>query len=221
MAFYKGNGIRSLHILMFHRLNSDLRFWSEGAFPEFTKQIKAIPCAQEFLLTTAIDMALQPLFVAETRFIMQNRKRNFRSYQNYRQFFTSSYREIFRGCLVNIPRNFFIALTGLKVKDEIDLTTYYLTTLVFQTLSYPFLTVQKRLEARSTNTGFLSNEIYKKGRFLNCMKTMIAEEGAKSLFRGYGAFTVAILFWMSVMPLATDFLMEKLPIFIDPSKMPK
>ena len=50
MGFYKGNGIRSLHILMFHRLNSDLRFWSEGAFPEFTKQIKAIPCAQEFLL---------------------------------------------------------------------------------------------------------------------------------------------------------------------------
>ena len=56
---------------------------------------------------------------------------------------------------------------------------------------------------------------------MNCMKTMIAEEGAKSLFRGYGAFTVAILFWMSVMPIATDFLMEKLPIYIDPSQMPK
>lgn len=53
------------------------------------------------------------------------------------------------------------------------------------------------------------------------MKIMIAEEGALSLFRGYGAFSVAILFWMSVMPLATDFLMEKLPIYIDPSKMPK
>lgn len=46
---------------------------------------------------------------------------------------------------------------------------------------------------------------------------MIAEEGLKSLYKGYGAFTVAILFWMSVMPLATNFLMEKLPIYLDPS----
>jgi hypothetical protein len=76
-------------------------------------------------------MALQPLFVAETRFIMQNRKANFSIYKSYMDFFKRSYSEMFRGVTLNIPRNFFIALTGLKIKDEIDITTYYLTTLFF------------------------------------------------------------------------------------------
>ena len=32
-GFYKGNGIRSVHILLFHKLNSDLNFKSEQMFP--------------------------------------------------------------------------------------------------------------------------------------------------------------------------------------------
>lgn len=66
---------------------------------------------------------------------------NFSVYSSYYNLFRTSTREVFRGVSMNIPRNFFIALTGLKVKDEIDLPTYYLTTLIFQTLSYPFLTI--------------------------------------------------------------------------------
>jgi hypothetical protein len=148
---------------------------------------------------------------------MQNRGANFSVYKSNLHLIKTSWRELFRGVTVNIPRNFFIALSGLKVTDEIDLKTYYATTLFFQTLSYPFLTVQKRLEARSSQHGFLPNDIYRRGRFSSCMATMVREEGPLSLFRGYGAFTVAILFWMSVMPLATNFLMEKLPLYIDPS----
>jgi hypothetical protein len=32
-GFYKGNGIRSLHILLFHRMNSDFTFWAASTFP--------------------------------------------------------------------------------------------------------------------------------------------------------------------------------------------
>lgn len=39
-GFYKGNGVRCVHILLFHKLNSDLNFASEAAFPDQIKQIK-------------------------------------------------------------------------------------------------------------------------------------------------------------------------------------
>lgn len=40
-----------------------------------------------------------------------------------------------------------------------------------------------------------------------------------SLYKGYGVYSLAILIWMSVLPQATDFLMEKLPLYIDPKEM--
>lgn len=42
---------------------------------------------------------------------------------------------------MNIPRNFFIALTGARLTDQVTLYTYYGTALLFQTCSYPFLTM--------------------------------------------------------------------------------
>jgi len=38
-GFYKGNGIRSLHIVLFHRLNTDFAGMMETYFPAETKQI--------------------------------------------------------------------------------------------------------------------------------------------------------------------------------------
>ena len=46
-------------------------------------------------------------------------------------------------------RNKIINIAGMKITDQISLTTYYLTSIIFQLLSYPFLTVQRRLECRS------------------------------------------------------------------------
>jgi hypothetical protein len=33
-GFYKGNGIRCLHIFMFHRINTDVTLFSESNFAE-------------------------------------------------------------------------------------------------------------------------------------------------------------------------------------------
>lgn len=41
---------------------------------------------------------------------------------------------------------------------------------------------------------------------------MVTEEGAVSLYRGYLAYMVAITFWMSVLPIATDFMMNRMPL---------
>ncbi len=70
-GFYKGNGIRCLHILLFHKLNTEATLRLENASNEgFLKALKETPFAQEFLLSCAIDFMLHPLHVAEARFIM-------------------------------------------------------------------------------------------------------------------------------------------------------
>ena len=33
MSFYKGNGVRSLHIILFHKINADLKFRVETNIP--------------------------------------------------------------------------------------------------------------------------------------------------------------------------------------------
>lgn len=87
-------------------------------------------------------------------------------------------------------------------------------------LSYPFLTVQRRLECRSSlATGMFNEEIYNKGRFTACLKQIIQEEGAKSLWKGFSAHLLTVVIFLSTLPMATDFLMEKLPLYIDPEAL--
>ena len=69
MAFYKGNLTRGIHILLFHKMNTDLTFRMEQTFPEYWRMVKEVPFAQEFILSCFVDIVLQPLHVAETRFI--------------------------------------------------------------------------------------------------------------------------------------------------------
>jgi len=57
-----------------------------------------------------------------------------------------------------------------------------------------------------------SNTIYNKGGFFNCLKTIIKEEGPLALYRGYFSLMFAVMILMTGMPIATDFLMSKMPI---------
>jgi len=45
---------------------------------------------------------------------------------------------------------------GMKLTDQIDIYTYYGQSLLFQTLAYPFLTIQRRLECMVTIYLFIS-----------------------------------------------------------------
>lgn len=58
LAFYKGNGVRSLHILLFHKLNAELTFKIEQNFRAEWKQIKQIPLAGEMILSCTTDFLL-------------------------------------------------------------------------------------------------------------------------------------------------------------------
>ena len=109
-GLYKGNGVRSLHVLLFHKLNCDLNHFSETSIPEIVRQIKQVPCAQEFLLSCTVNLFLHPLHLAEARMILQNRLPNFAVYKRAHHVFTLSGSELLRGILMHVPRNFFLAL---------------------------------------------------------------------------------------------------------------
>ena len=125
-SMYKGNLVRSVHILAFHKANTFLAFQAESSFGLQWKKFKETPLLAEFLLSSVVDMCLQPLHVAETRFIMQNSLPNFASNPSVKHYFTKTpIRDMFRAGLLHIPRNFLIALSGLKLQDEITLTSYF------------------------------------------------------------------------------------------------
>lgn len=142
MAFYKGNMTRSLHIVLFHKLNTYMGFEAEARFGQQWKALKEVPLLSDVLLAFTVDMLLQPLHVAETRMTIQNRTKNFSVYSSLADFIKQTpFKDMYRGCLVHLPRNFLIALSGLKLRDEITLANYYGQTIMSQTIAYPFMLI--------------------------------------------------------------------------------
>lgn len=88
----------------------------------------------------------------------------------------------------------------------------YSTALLTNLLAYPFLTVQRRLECRSAQaTSLFPNDAYKSGRFTACLSQIIKEEGARTLWRGFAAHMLTVVIFLSALPTATDFLMQRMP----------
>lgn len=117
-AFYKGNGVRALHILLFHKLNTDLGFRAESGLGQLWQRVKETPYASELVLSCTVDFCLQPLHVAETRFILQNRLANYCAYSSLADYWRKTpLSEMFRGNLLHVPRNFLVALQGMRLTD--------------------------------------------------------------------------------------------------------
>ena len=106
----------------------------------------------ELLLSCSVDMILQPLHVAESRFILQNRRANFSAYGSIVNYFRQTpLQDMLRGNLIHLPRNFLVALQGLKLTDQINMVTYFGQVIASQTLAYPFLLIQRRKECLTSS----------------------------------------------------------------------
>ena len=51
--------------------------------------------------------------------------------------------------------------------------------------------------------------------FVGIFRRVLAEEGPRALYRGYMAYMLAIVFWMSALPAGTDFVMNVGPYLTD------
>ena len=61
-----------------------------------------------------------------------------------------------------------------------------------------------------------ANNIYGSGRFTSCLSQMIKEEGVRALWKGFSLHMLTVVFFLSALPTATDFLMQKVPMNADP-----
>lgn len=109
---------------------------------------------------------------------------------------------------MHIPRNVMIALSGYKVTNDITIYSYFGMIVLFQTLAYPFLLLQRRLEVRSKRVGFIPESTFK--GLITCTKNLIKHEGFLSLYKGYPLHLFAVLLWMSALPTCTDIILEKM-----------
>lgn len=73
MAFYKGNGVRVLHIYVYSVLRNDLGYYFDNGESIFRKD----SFIRDFAAATIASMFLHPLHLAEARLILQNRLPNF------------------------------------------------------------------------------------------------------------------------------------------------
>lgn len=153
------------------------------------------------------------MHVAEARFILQNRLRNFAVYDSLIDFWRKTpTRDLFRGNLLHLPRNFLVALQGIKLTDEISFASYYGQAFVSQSLAYPFLTVQRRLESLTLSRLLCTRGLnlasdYPTNTIGVLRKTFSQHgivDGIRSLYRGYTCYVIAIMIWMSALPATTE-----------------
>ena len=148
-GFFKGN------------LTENFRFAST-AFPRYYilthPYYRDMPPFMRFLAVFAMDtfgeLITQPLRNSQTRFILQNRIPEFRVYRNlYKLFEFVSIKELFQGYEVILPRKVMFAFSMAFLNN--DIITNFGVLLAFFTFSYPLDTVQRRLEAQSTEHSML------------------------------------------------------------------
>lgn len=144
-----------------------------------------------FFFSNVIDLAIHPLHVAQSRFILQNRLPGFSSYQNFLHFirlhFTQGY-EIYKGCSGLVPINFVNSvMLGMTIRDP-SLKAYGIASILSTLLTYPVYTAMRRFECQSDRPGMIPKR-YK--NIWHGLKLIANEEGVKGLYRGFVAYSAA------------------------------
>ncbi|CAI2370784.1 unnamed protein product [Moneuplotes crassus] len=209
-SFFKGNGIRCLHMCLFQYIRTDLSLRIDQMYGQDKEHenyvlnlLKNAPLLKEFLVASAADFVLHPLHCAEARFVLQHRSMNFCVYPTLFSFFKSSYGEMWRGILLHAPKNMLLALTGVSFINSSNWIMYCIPFLV-----YPFLTIQRRIECQSIKKGMLQT---KYRGFFSGMYQILKNEGPLSLYRGFPAFFLATTLWMLCVPSISNWYMENSP----------
>lgn len=109
----------------------------------------------------------------------------------------------------------------MKLTDEISFASYYGQAFVSQSLAYPFLTVQRRLESLTesrllTTRGLNSASDYPTttvGVLRKTFSELGLVGGIRSLYRGYTCYVIAIMMWMSALPATTELIVGFNPEF--------
>lgn len=135
-----------------------------------------------FTLSTIIDMIVHPLHVAQSRMILMDARKEFRVYKNAKQLMKSGYgkRNFMFGAFGNIPLNIFSL--GLLMENK---TIAYVSGLTNTFLVYPIITCMRRVECQVNDPGMIHKRYE---GVIHALKLIFKEEGARGLYRGFGAY---------------------------------
>lgn len=137
-----------------------------------------------FTTYTLVDMLLHPLHVMQSRLILMDRRRDYRSIKSISGLVRSgvAQQNLFRGVTANIPLNLAFAFQQLNDTDtNIAPVLMYLCTSLF---TYPILTALRRYEVQANEPDLLMKRYNGVGHAIQLIKK---EEGVKRLYRGYFA----------------------------------
>jgi hypothetical protein len=150
---------------------------------------------KEMILYSFADVVLNPLLLIESRYCIQNRRKNFRIYDNLFSLLKTSWKELYNGSLYAIPRNvvFVLCLNTYLLYPSTYMNIF--SVCLAHTLSYPFLTVQRNIMFQSQYTDYLPNEKITVKSFFN-------DYGTLGFYRGFLAYGLATLLWHIYVPMA-------------------
>ena len=172
------------------------------------RNIKIPKIMKEIFFYSIADIILNPLLFIESRLMLQNKNKGFRHYSGILNTITSSYREIYKGSILSIYRNFMFVV-GINLYFVLPSTfSNYLSILLSHLLSYPFLTIQRNILLRS-NTLYFENELVikeNKGLFrINEIIEYFKIFGIAKLYRGFGFYLGAVGLWHYYVPPAAKY----------------
>lgn len=184
LAFYKGN---LLSLVVFWQILLYPKNWEYNWRFNNSKKVNEKPgMIWLYGITLGTLLISHPLHLAEARYVLQNRLPGFQTYtslfQMFRQSFISGKRDIFNGMPGHLPLAIMIVLINNPVGFHLSPISLFSWGFMLHTLVYPFLTVQRRMEAQVTKKPGMLHGRY--GSYLACIYHVHREEGFKGLYRG-------------------------------------
>lgn len=208
LGLYKGN----LLGVVYTWLNTLLKLQGGMLIEEKAWKYKELSM---FGLYTAIDMCLHPLQTLQTRFILQNRNKKLALYTSVADAIKKmKFRAFFQGALVHVPRNLIIILflslqNSKKLKWQGNEAQKFIAcTLLSNALTYPLMTVMRRLMCQENNVPFMLERKYQ--GFIHGLITIQREEGwARGLWKGFAGFFVVSTFMLALNFTRIDYSKEE------------
>lgn len=203
-GLYKGNLFRlsffTSSVIVKERLDNTIGY----------KYMKTVPkVLKEVIFFSISDIILNPLLFIETRLMLQNKNGNFKQYKNVFHICFYSYKEFYKGSILSIYRNIFLVV-GINLYFLYPSTIFNIfCVFLSHLLSYPFLTIQRNIIAKSQNMIYLDNDLVSKsdrGRFrINEIIQYLNVYGLKRLYSGFCFYISAVGLWHYYVPLAAKY----------------
>lgn len=189
---------------------------------DFSSKFLAGKLQTEVVTSCAAELMVQPLFVAQSRMMLQSSAKNMQTYRGLIDIYARCPKEIMQGWSCALVRggvlgwgHYSSPLIEKTLNDLLgELVKHDMVTMVTEALSYalgywavyPILTIQRRLAVQSASVRMLP---YTYRGLAHGLWTAVTKEGVASLYRGFSIYSIAVrarktLTWLMSMPVLTQ-----------------